>query len=64
MVHSHYDHVCIIFQNSVREEVVGHLELGRVRQVHFVLPVKISEVAIVSGVDDRLVLDSIQVALG
>ena len=32
-------------------------------QVHFVLPVKIGEVAIVSGVDDRLVLESIQAAL-
>jgi 3-dehydroquinate synthase len=32
-------------------------------QVHFVLPVKIGDVAIVSGVDDRLVFDSIQAAL-
>jgi 3-dehydroquinate synthase len=32
-------------------------------QVHFVLPVKIGEVAIVSGVDHRLVLESIQTAL-
>jgi len=32
-------------------------------QVHFVLPVKIGEVAIVSGVEDRLVLESIQAAL-
>lgn len=32
-------------------------------QIHFVLPVKIGETAIVSGVDDRLVLDSIQAAL-
>ena len=32
-------------------------------QVHFVLPVKIGEVAIVSGVDDGLVLESIQAAL-
>ena len=32
-------------------------------QVHFVLPVKIGDVAIVSGVDDRLVLESIQAAL-
>ena len=31
--------------------------------VHFVLPVKIGDVAIVSGVDDRLVLESIQAAL-
>ena len=33
-------------------------------QVHFVLPVKIGEVAIVSGVEDSLVLESIQAALG
>lgn len=32
-------------------------------KVHFVLPTKIGEVAIVSGVDDRLVLASIQEAL-
>ena len=32
-------------------------------QVHFVLPVKIGDVAIVSGVDDRLVLEAIQAAL-
>jgi len=32
-------------------------------KVHFVLPVKIGEVSIVSGVDDALVLDSIQMAL-
>jgi 3-dehydroquinate synthase len=32
-------------------------------QVHFVLPVKIGDVAIVSGVEDRLVLESIQAAL-
>src|SRR6185503_18749489 len=31
--------------------------------VHFVLPVKIGEVAIVSGVDDALVMESIQAAL-
>ena len=31
--------------------------------VHFVLPVKIGEVQIVSGVDEFLVLDSIQAAL-
>ena len=31
--------------------------------VHFVLPVKIGDVAIVSGVDDGLVLESIQAAL-
>jgi 3-dehydroquinate synthase len=33
-------------------------------QVHFVLPVQIGDVAIVSGVEDRLVLESIQAALG
>jgi 3-dehydroquinate synthase len=32
-------------------------------KVHFVLPTKIGEVAIVSGVDDNLVLGSIQAAL-
>jgi len=32
-------------------------------QVHFVLPTKIGDVAIVSGVEDRLVLESIQAAL-
>jgi 3-dehydroquinate synthase len=32
-------------------------------QVHFVLPTKIGEVAIVSGVDESLVLESIQTAL-
>ncbi len=32
-------------------------------KVHFVLPVKIGEVAIVSGVDDALVMESIQLAL-
>jgi hypothetical protein len=32
-------------------------------KIHFVLPVKIGEVAIVSGVDDALVLESIQMAL-
>jgi len=32
-------------------------------QVHFVLPVKIGDVAIVSGVDDVLVMESIQAAL-
>jgi len=32
-------------------------------QVHFVLPVKIGEVAIVSGIDDVLVMESIQAAL-
>jgi 3-dehydroquinate synthase len=32
-------------------------------QVHFILPVKIGEVAIVSGVEDRLVLESIEAAL-
>ena len=32
-------------------------------QVHFVLPVKIGEVTVVSGVEDRLVLESIQAAL-
>jgi 3-dehydroquinate synthase len=31
--------------------------------VHFVLPVKIGEVTVVSGIDDRLVLDSIEAAL-
>jgi 3-dehydroquinate synthase len=33
-------------------------------QVHFVLPTKIGDVAVVSGVDGRLVLESIQAALG
>jgi 3-dehydroquinate synthase len=33
-------------------------------QVHFVLPVKIGEVAVVSGVADDVVLESIQAALG
>jgi len=33
-------------------------------KVHFVLPVKIGEVKIVSGVEDRAVLEAIQVALG
>jgi len=32
-------------------------------KIHFVLPVKIGEVVIVSGVDDALVLESIQMAL-
>jgi 3-dehydroquinate synthase len=32
--------------------------------VHFVLPVKIGDVKIVSGVEDRAVLDAIEVALG
>jgi 3-dehydroquinate synthase len=32
-------------------------------QIHFVLPVKIGETAVVSGIDDRLVLDSIEAAL-
>lgn len=32
-------------------------------KVHFVLPVKIGEVRIVSGIDDRLVLESIQAVL-
>ena len=32
-------------------------------QIHFVLPVKIGEVVIASGVEDRLVLESIQAAL-
>jgi 3-dehydroquinate synthase len=32
--------------------------------VHFVLPVRIGEVAVVSGVDERLVLDSIEAVLG
>lgn len=32
-------------------------------KIHFVLPVKIGEVAIVSGVDDALVLEAIQLAL-
>jgi 3-dehydroquinate synthase len=32
-------------------------------KVHFVLPMKIGEVAIATGVDDRLVLESIQAAL-
>jgi 3-dehydroquinate synthase len=31
--------------------------------VHFVLPVKIGEVKVVSGIDDRLVLDSIEAVL-
>jgi 3-dehydroquinate synthase len=31
--------------------------------IHFVLPVKIGDVAIVSGVDDVLVMESIQAAL-
>jgi 3-dehydroquinate synthase len=31
--------------------------------VHFVLPVKIGEATVVSGIDDRLVLDSIEAAL-
>jgi 3-dehydroquinate synthase len=33
-------------------------------KVHFVLPVKIGEVQIVSGIDDRLVLESIEATLG
>jgi 3-dehydroquinate synthase len=33
-------------------------------KVHFVLPTKIGEVAIVSGIEDSLVLESIQMALG
>jgi 3-dehydroquinate synthase len=32
-------------------------------KVHFVLPVKIGDVKIVSGVEDRAVLDAIQAAL-
>jgi 3-dehydroquinate synthase len=32
--------------------------------VHFVLPVKIGEVKVVSGIDDRVVLESIQAVLG
>ena len=32
-------------------------------KIHFVLPVRIGEVVIVSGVDDALVLESIQMAL-
>jgi 3-dehydroquinate synthase len=32
-------------------------------KIHFVLPVKIGDVAIVSGIDDRLVLESIEAAL-
>jgi 3-dehydroquinate synthase len=32
-------------------------------KIHFVLPVKIGDVAIVSGVDDRLVLESIEASL-
>ena len=32
-------------------------------KVHFVLPVKIGEVKIVSGVDDRAVMEAIEVAL-
>jgi len=32
-------------------------------KVHFVLPVKIGDVAIVSGVDERQVLESIEAAL-
>jgi 3-dehydroquinate synthase len=32
--------------------------------VHFVLPVKIGEVTVVSGLDDRVVLESIQAVLG
>ena len=32
--------------------------------VHFVLPVKIGEVTVVSGVDDRVVLESIEAVLG
>jgi 3-dehydroquinate synthase len=32
--------------------------------VHFVLPIKIGEVKVVSGVDDRVVLESIQAVLG
>ncbi len=32
-------------------------------KVHFVLPVKIGEVTVVSGIDDRLVLESIQAVL-
>ena len=31
--------------------------------VHFVLPVKIGEVTVISGVDDRLVLESIEAVL-
>ena len=33
-------------------------------KVHFVLPVRIGEVKIVTGVDDRAVLEAIEVALG
>jgi 3-dehydroquinate synthase len=33
-------------------------------KVHFVLPVKIGEVAIVSGVEDKLILEAIDMALG
>jgi 3-dehydroquinate synthase len=32
--------------------------------VHFVLPTKIGEVTVVSGIEDRIVLDSIEVVLG
>ena len=32
-------------------------------KVHFVLPVRIGEVTVVSGVDDRLVLEAIRSAL-
>jgi 3-dehydroquinate synthase len=31
--------------------------------VHFVLPVKIGEVTVVTGVDDRVVLESIEAVL-
>ena len=32
-------------------------------KVHFVLPVRIGEVTVVSGVDEQLVLDAIRLAL-
>ena len=33
-------------------------------KVHFVLPVKIGDVAIVSGIDEKLILEAIEMALG
>jgi 3-dehydroquinate synthase len=32
-------------------------------KVHFVLPVRIGEVTVVSGIDEKLVLDAIRLAL-
>ena len=40
-----------------------HDKKTRRGKVHFVLPVRIGEVAVVSGIDERLVLESIRSAL-